>query len=182
MTINWTSEFDASISLFGFENSSINPFLIFDEFNTTGSYNDFNISTAIAILTLKSNRELWRDIPLGCTLTILSLLTLVGNALVLHAVRTERRLQTVSSTQKHIVLLLKWLFKVIKNWIVFSHEPNVCVWVFTCSHRDLFYLHTMYTCMIPISEILMFGEYICPILHNFKMKEKWRGYLVKCCH
>lgn len=107
MTINWTSEFDASISLFGFENSSINPFLIFDEFNTTGSYNDFNISTAIAILTLKSNRELWRDIPLGCTLTILSLLTLVGNALVLHAVRTERRLQTVSSTQTHIVLLLK---------------------------------------------------------------------------
>ncbi|XP_076106045.1 histamine H1 receptor-like [Mytilus galloprovincialis] len=97
MTINWTSEFDASISLFGFENSSINPFQIFDEFNTTGSYNDFNISTAIAILTLKSNRELWRDIPLGCTLTILSLLTLVGNALVLHAVRTERRLQTVSN-------------------------------------------------------------------------------------
>lgn len=132
MTINWTSEFDTSISLFDFENSSINPFLIFDEFNTTGSYNDFNISTAIAILSIKSNRELWRDIPLGCTLTILSLLTLVGNALVLHAVRTERRLQTVSSTQTHIVLLLKWLF---------FHEPNVCVWVFTCLHRDLFYLH-----------------------------------------
>ncbi|XP_021351022.1 histamine H1 receptor-like [Mizuhopecten yessoensis] len=41
--------------------------------------------------------RLWREIPLGVLLLILCLLTVVGNAMVLHAVRTERRLQTVSN-------------------------------------------------------------------------------------
>ncbi|XP_052782177.1 histamine H1 receptor-like [Mya arenaria] len=42
-------------------------------------------------------KELWREIPLGIVLTFLCLLTTVGNAMVLHAVRTERRLQSVSN-------------------------------------------------------------------------------------
>ena len=37
-----------------------------------------------------------RDIGLGAVLAFLCMLTFVGNAMVLHAVRTERRLQTVS--------------------------------------------------------------------------------------
>ena len=36
-----------------------------------------------------------RDIGLGVVLAFLCMLTFVGNAMVLHAVRTERRLQTV---------------------------------------------------------------------------------------
>ncbi len=36
-----------------------------------------------------------RDITLGVVLAALSLLTFLGNAMVLHAVRTERRLQSV---------------------------------------------------------------------------------------
>ena len=42
-------------------------------------------------------------IVLGVVLGGLSLLTIVGNALVLHAVRTERRLQSVSS---HLLICL----------------------------------------------------------------------------
>ena len=42
-----------------------------------------------------NEKDLWREIPLGITLTLLCLLTTVGNAVVLHAVRTERRLQSV---------------------------------------------------------------------------------------
>ncbi|KAH9488213.1 hypothetical protein Btru_064333 [Bulinus truncatus] len=40
--------------------------------------------------------DLWRGIPLGIVLAFLCLLTTVGNILVLHAVRTEKRLQSVS--------------------------------------------------------------------------------------
>lgn len=40
--------------------------------------------------------ELGWEIPLGVFLTILCLVTFTGNAMVLHAVRTERRLQSVS--------------------------------------------------------------------------------------
>lgn len=47
----------------------------------------------------QDERDLWREIPLGILLTLLCLLTTVGNAMVLHAVRTERRLQSVSNTK-----------------------------------------------------------------------------------
>ena len=36
-------------------------------------------------------------VPTGILLYILSLLTFVGNAMVLHAIRTDKRLQTVST-------------------------------------------------------------------------------------
>ncbi|GFR83814.1 orphan G-protein coupled receptor 30 [Elysia marginata] len=41
--------------------------------------------------------NLWRVIPLGIVLALLCLLTTAGNIMVLHAVRTEKRLQTVST-------------------------------------------------------------------------------------
>ncbi|RUS81978.1 hypothetical protein EGW08_010247 [Elysia chlorotica] len=40
--------------------------------------------------------HLWRDIPLGVILALLCLLTTAGNIMVLHAVRTEKRLQTIA--------------------------------------------------------------------------------------
>lgn len=48
------------------------------------------------LIPAQEERDLWREIPLGIVLTLLCLLTTVGNAMVLHAVRTERRLQSVS--------------------------------------------------------------------------------------
>lgn len=55
--------------------------------------NDTNESS---VWGARAGDPLWRDIPVGVVLTLLSLLTFIGNAMVLHAVRTERRLQTVS--------------------------------------------------------------------------------------
>ncbi|KAI0239429.1 hypothetical protein LSAT2_009839, partial [Lamellibrachia satsuma] len=47
----------------------------------------------------ESSAVYWlRVSALATTLAFLSLLTFVGNAMVLHAVRTERRLQTVSAS------------------------------------------------------------------------------------
>jgi hypothetical protein len=43
-------------------------------------------------------------VPMGIVMYLLSLVTVVGNAMVLHAIRTERRLQTVSTN--NTVLLL----------------------------------------------------------------------------
>lgn len=61
---------------------------------------------------LEQDDQIWREIPLGVLLVFLSLLTFVGNAMVLHAVKTERRLQTVSIhyLQSHYVFVLrKWI-------------------------------------------------------------------------
>jgi hypothetical protein len=46
--------------------------------------------------------ELSLAVPMGIGMYMLSLLTVVGNAMVLHAIRTERRLQTVSTQDIHI--------------------------------------------------------------------------------
>ena len=40
-------------------------------------------------------KELFKNVVLGVVLVAVCLLTIAGNALVLHAVRTERKLQTV---------------------------------------------------------------------------------------
>ena len=58
-------------------------------------YNFTSNGSFVALTT--EERDLWREIPLGIILTLLCLLTTVGNAMVLHAVRTERRLQSVSA-------------------------------------------------------------------------------------
>lgn len=55
-----------------------------------------NYTNGSLSLEPEGEHEVWRDIPLGLVLSLLSLLTFIGNAMVLHAVRTERRLQTVS--------------------------------------------------------------------------------------
>ncbi|XP_053377863.1 histamine H1 receptor-like [Mercenaria mercenaria] len=57
----------------------------------------FNLTNTSSSPVQRSGRDLWREIPLGIVLTFLCLLTTVGNAMVLHAVRTERRLQSVSN-------------------------------------------------------------------------------------
>lgn len=54
-------------------------------------------SESAALLTMDIVLGWVRDISLGCVLGFLCLLTAVGNAMVLHAVRTERNLQTVST-------------------------------------------------------------------------------------
>ncbi|XP_070558408.1 histamine H1 receptor-like [Ptychodera flava] len=41
--------------------------------------------------------EISSDIPIGIVLSLMSLMTTIGNAMVLHAVKTEKRLQTVSN-------------------------------------------------------------------------------------
>ena len=50
----------------------------------------------------RSAGHLLQDVALGSVLGLLSMLTFVGNAMVLHAVRTEKRLQTVS-THSHLL-------------------------------------------------------------------------------
>jgi len=57
-------------------------------------YNLTDNGSFVALTT--EDHDLWRKVPLGIVLTLLCLLTTVGNAMVLHAVRTERRLQSVS--------------------------------------------------------------------------------------
>ena len=54
-----------------------------------------NITNDTDGLLTTEPRDLWQEIPLGVVLTLLCLMTIIGNAMVLHAVRTERRLQTV---------------------------------------------------------------------------------------
>jgi len=62
--------------------------------NTSASGN----TSAQETITGESSAVYWlRVSALAATLAFLSLLTFVGNAMVLHAVRTERRLQTVSA-------------------------------------------------------------------------------------
>lgn len=55
-----------------------------------------NVTNATYAIDEEPIPELWTQIFLGIVLSSLCLLTTVGNAMVLHAVRTERRLQTVS--------------------------------------------------------------------------------------
>ena len=80
------------------ETTSDYPFPYMDPFNLGYELRLTNVSgsnvTSETFYVLEY--DLWRDIPLGVVLSILCLLTFVGNAMVLHAVRTERRLQTVS--------------------------------------------------------------------------------------
>ena len=53
---------------------------------------------------VSSGLALTGDIALGIMLALLSLLTILGNAMVLHAVRTERALQSVSYCANVVVL------------------------------------------------------------------------------
>lgn len=69
-------------------------------------------------------QDLWRGVPLGIILACLCLLTTVGNILVLHAVRTEKRLQTVSMfryKKLFFFLLSSCFFKNLKSFALFMY-------------------------------------------------------------
>lgn len=53
-------------------------------------FNDFNTSTIVV-------EKLFQKITLGCLLSTLAIFTVCGNVLVLHAIRTEKNLRTVSN-------------------------------------------------------------------------------------
>ena len=53
-------------------------------------FNDFNTSTVVV-------EKLFQKITLGCLLSTLAIFTVCGNVLVLHAIRTEKNLRTVSN-------------------------------------------------------------------------------------
>jgi hypothetical protein len=83
--------------------------------------NQFNTSSACLILW-NSSTSVYQDaensssgdvegsatvnlglaVPMGIVMYLLSLVTVVGNAMVLHAIRTERRLQTVSTNNTSV--------------------------------------------------------------------------------
>lgn len=48
-------------------------------------------------------------VPLGVTLVSLSLLTVLGNVMVIHAIRTERKLRTVSISRLTCCFILRSL-------------------------------------------------------------------------
>ena len=88
----------------GFISPNIEPKLIFDNTNVTYSdniYIDDKLEQHENTSLVESNSTPSQIpaaimVPTGILLYILSLLTFVGNAMVLHAIRTDKRLQTVS--------------------------------------------------------------------------------------
>ena len=94
LTNNFSSSklVDGTSSLFSFstEESEVNNLsktimLFNDSFSSLSSSSNTTRKIPAAII-----------IPTGIILYVLSLLTFVGNAMVLHAIRTDKRLQTVS--------------------------------------------------------------------------------------
>ena len=61
-------------------------------------YNNSTEESSADSLEHNANLKLGIAVPMGIFMYMLSLVTVVGNAMVLHAIRTERRLQTVSIT------------------------------------------------------------------------------------
>lgn len=61
-------------------------------------YNNSTEESSADSLENNATLKLGLAVPMGIFMYMLSLVTVVGNAMVLHAIRTERRLQTVSIT------------------------------------------------------------------------------------
>jgi len=61
-------------------------------------YNNGTEESSANTLEHNATLKLGIAVPMGIFMYMLSLVTVVGNAMVLHAIRTERRLQTVSIT------------------------------------------------------------------------------------
>jgi len=61
-------------------------------------YNNSTEESSAGSLEHNATLKLGIAVPMGIFMYMLSLVTVVGNAMVLHAIRTERRLQTVSIT------------------------------------------------------------------------------------
>jgi hypothetical protein len=64
---------------------------------TTSAYDENIENSSRDSLEDNANLNLGLAVPMGIAMYVLSLVTVVGNAMVLHAIRTERRLRTVSS-------------------------------------------------------------------------------------
>ena len=72
-------------------------------------YNNGTEQSSAENLEENVSLKLGLAVPMGIVMYMLSLVTVVGNAMVLHAIRTERRLQTVSIS---IITTLLSVFKV----------------------------------------------------------------------
>jgi hypothetical protein len=79
---------------------------------TTSVFNE-NIENSSAGSVEDVTLNLGLAVPMGIVMYLLSLVTVVGNAMVLHAIRTERRLQTVSTNFPTTILLLAGLYSLI---------------------------------------------------------------------
>jgi hypothetical protein len=65
--------------------------------NETSAFDDNIENSSADSLKDNFNLNLGLAVPMGIAMYLLSLVTVVGNAMVLHAVRTEHRLRTVST-------------------------------------------------------------------------------------
>ena len=89
-TANWTS-------LMGYNDTAANHLDWEDPWNNLTSSTSLPSNLSIETSSSSQNRmPAAVMIPTGIMLYVLSLLTFVGNAMVLHAIRTDKRLQTVS--------------------------------------------------------------------------------------
>ena len=59
-------------------------------------YDAAELEDGLEAYNVTSAAELTWLVPIGAALYLLSFVTIVGNAMVMHAFRTEKRLQTVS--------------------------------------------------------------------------------------
>lgn len=84
----------SSYSAEQFHSNSTSDYFMITGYDLDTFFNNFTNTSSSS--RTPAERDLLREIPLGIVLTFLCLLTTVGNAMVLHAVRTERRLQSVS--------------------------------------------------------------------------------------
>ena len=85
-------------------NLSICPLGQKTDFNASESNWTWSGSSTVESVLNSSNSRIPAAImiPTGIMLYVLSLLTFVGNAMVLHAIRTEKRLQTVSKVKPRL--------------------------------------------------------------------------------
>jgi hypothetical protein len=66
-------------------------------------------------------------VPMGIIMYMLSLVTVVGNAMVLHAIRAERRLQTVSTKNNENVALLSVPYSVITTMNNYQDDSDLFI-------------------------------------------------------
>ena len=93
---NWTSLMDYNET--SYQNTDLQVEKWEDPWNNlTSSIPSLNTTTTdTSKYSQSSSMPAAVMIPTGIMLYVLSLLTFVGNAMVLHAIRTDKRLQTVS--------------------------------------------------------------------------------------
>jgi len=94
MTISADSEPPRVLNLAADLSSTVHGSVSQSASNTSrGVEVEYNLTNSSEVTTC-SHRVL-KDVSLGTVMTVCCVLTIVGNAMVLHAVRTDRKLQTV---------------------------------------------------------------------------------------